>query len=119
MEEIPFERLRVYQGTLEFVKSIYYLCKQFSREEQFALVDQLKRAATSILLNIAESQGRATAKDKAHFLYNSRGSIYEVFSILDIALSLNFITEKEVMICREKPSVILKQLNSLISYYQK
>lgn len=119
METTPFERLRIYQETLEFVKQIYLICKKFPKEETFALIDQLKRAVTSILLNIAEGQGRLSSKDKAHFLYISRGSIYEVMAVLDVALSLGFITQDQLIKLREKLFNILKQLNSLISYYLK
>lgn len=117
METTPFERLRIYQETLEFVKFIYEICKKFPKDEIFALTDQLKRAATSILLNIAEGQGRPTSKDKAHFLYIARGSIYEVMAVLDIARSLGFITQDQLTKLREKLFNILKQLNSLITYY--
>ena len=119
METTPFENLRIYQETLELVKLIYTLCKKFPKEELFALTDQFKRAATSILLNIAESQGRSTNKDKINFLLISRGSIYEVMAILDIAESQLFISSQEKETVRQKLFPILKQLNSLVSYYRR
>lgn len=118
METTPFENLRIYRESLELTKSIYEICKNFPKEELFALTDQLKRATTSILLNIAESQGRFTNKDKINFLLTSRGSIYEVMAILDIAMSQKFISESNRNLSREKLFSILKQLNSLISYYR-
>ena len=118
MEKTPFESLRIYQETLEIIKLVCVLCKKFPREEMFALTDQLKRAITSILLNIAESQGRFTNKDKISFLMNSRGSIYEVMAILDIAYSQEFMNEKDKILIREKLFSILKQLNNLITYYR-
>lgn len=118
MEKTPFEGLRIYQETLGLIKLIYILVKKFPREEMFALTDQLKRAITSVLLNIAESQGRSTNKDKVSFLMNSRGSIYEVMAILDVAQSQEFLSESQKLVIREKLFSILKQLNSLISYYR-
>ena len=118
-ETTPAEKLRIYQETLELVKLIYRLCRKFPKEELFSLTDQLKRAASSILLNIAESQGRSTNKDKISFLMNSRGSIYEVIAILDIAESQLFISSQEKETARQKLFSILKQLNSLISYYRR
>lgn len=117
-ETTPAEKLRIYQETLEFVKLVYKLCRKFPKEELFSLTDQLKRATSSILLNIAESQGRSTNKNKISFLMNSRGSIYEVMAILDIAESQTFISGQERESLREKLFSILKQLNSLISYYR-
>lgn len=118
-ETTPAEKLRIYQETLELVKLIYKLCRKFPKEELFSLTDQLKRATSSILLNIAESQGRSTNKDKVNFLMNSRGSIYEVMAILDIAESQLFILTTEKGSIRERLFSVLKQLNSLISYYRK
>ena len=119
METTPFERLRIYKETLEFIKQVYLLCKTFPKDEIYALIDQLKMSATSILINIAEGQGRLTAKDKAHFLYTARGSIYEVLAILDIAFSQNYLTQHQLEDLRNDLFHILKQLNSLISYYLK
>lgn len=118
MEITPFEKLRIYQESLETVKNVYLVVKKFPKEETYALSDQLRRAASSILLNIAESQGRSTTKDKINFLHTSRGSIYEVMAILDLCQSLGFISPVEKENIRGKLFSILKQLNSLITYYK-
>lgn len=48
-----FEKLRVWQEAMKLVKMVYELCSKLPADERFALVDQLKRASTSIVLNIA------------------------------------------------------------------
>jgi four helix bundle protein len=58
MEKFKFEKLEVYQKTLKFIDKIYSITKKFPKEEMFSLTDQLKRAALSILTNIAEGCGR-------------------------------------------------------------
>ncbi|MBI5466493.1 MAG: four helix bundle protein, partial [Candidatus Kerfeldbacteria bacterium] len=73
---LRFEELIVYQKGLTVVDSIYHLTKSFPREETFLLVSQLRRAAISIVLNIAEGSGR-TKKEFQHFLNTSRTSCYE------------------------------------------
>ena len=55
------------------------------------LVDQLKRASTSILLNFAEGNGKKSMKERQRFFRIAKGSLYEVAAIYDVALSFGFI----------------------------
>ena len=90
-----FRNLNVYTRSKELVKQIYELLKKFPKEEQFALCDQLRRAVISIPSNIAEGSGRQSEKDQAHFYNIAYGSLMEVFSQLDIACDLGYISEEE------------------------
>ena len=90
-----FRNLNVYIKSKELVKKIYELLKKFPREEQFALCDQLRRAVISIPSNIAEGSGRDSQKDQAHFYNIAYGSLLEVFSQLDIACDLGYISQEE------------------------
>ena len=90
-----FRNLNVYIKSKELVKKIYELLKKFPREEQFALSDQLRRAVISIPSNIAEGSGRNSQKDQAHFYNIAYGSLMEVFSQLDIACDLGYISQEE------------------------
>ena len=90
-----FCNLNVYIKSKELVKQIYELLKKFPKEEQFALCDQLRRAVISIPSNIAEGSGRNSQKDQAHFYNIAYGSLMEVFSQLDIACDLGYISQEE------------------------
>lgn len=90
-----FCNLNVYIKSKELVKQVYTLLKQFPREEQYALCDQLRRAVISIPSNIAEGSGRNSQKDQAHFYNIAYGSLMEVFSQLDIACDLGYISQEE------------------------
>lgn len=90
-----FCNLNVYIKSKELVKQVYELLKKFPREEQFALSDQLRRAVISIPSNIAEGSGRNSQKDQAHFYNIAYGSLMEVFSQLDIACDLGYISQEE------------------------
>ena len=90
-----FRNLNVYVKSKELVKKIYELLKKFPREEQFVLSDQLRRAVISIPSNIAEGSGRNSQKDQAHFYNIAYGSLMEVFSQLDIACDLGYISHEE------------------------
>ncbi len=93
-DKFRFEELRVYQEALAFIKFIYELTTNWPKEEIFGLTNQLRRAAVSIALNIAEGSSR-TKKDFRHFLDLSRGSCYECAAISAIVLEREYISASE------------------------
>jgi four helix bundle protein len=84
-------------------------------EEKYNLADQLRRAATSILLNIAEGYGRYHYLDCLRFYYIARGSITEVLSALIVCGELRY-TENEISRQRELCHSALRSLNGYIRY---
>jgi four helix bundle protein len=60
-----------------------------------ALRDQLDRASSSIVLNIAEGTGRRSSRDKAHFFAIARGSAAESAAILDLLLARGFVAASD------------------------
>ena len=88
-----FQNLHVYQDGLTFVDRIYSVTERWPANERFGLIDQLRRAAVSIVLNIAEGSSR-TKKDFGHFIDISRGSCYECVAILTIAHSRKLIMDQ-------------------------
>ena len=80
-----FERLEIWQLAVNFAEAVYELTEKFPKDEIFGLSSQLKRAATSISLNIAEGTGRSSRKDFAHFLDIATGSVFEVVTAVTIA----------------------------------
>jgi four helix bundle protein len=80
----------VWQKSIELVKRVYGLTKSFPREEIYGLTAQLRRAAVSIPANIAEGHARSGRRDYAHFLVIARGSLNEVDTLIELALSLEY-----------------------------
>ena len=110
-----FRNLNVYVKSKELVKQIYELLKKFPREEQFVLSDQLRRAVISIPSNIAEGSGRNSQKDQAHFYNIAYGSLMEVFSQLDIACDLGYISQEEFNQLESLINEEAKMLSGLIA----
>jgi len=84
--EFDFERLEVYQLALEFLDFIFEVCRNISKELQYCLGDNLKRAGISISNNIAEGNGKKSSKEKARYYGTSLDSTQEcinMFIILD------------------------------------
>ena len=95
------------------VKDIYRLTKDFPSEEKFGLISQLQRASISIASNLAEGTSRKTNKDKAHFTTIAFSSAMEVLNQIIISKELNFISEKDYILVREKLEKISNMLNEL------
>jgi len=107
-----FEQLRVYKEALEFVDTIYGVSNHWPKTEQFGLIDQIRRASTSIVLNIAEGSSRSK-KDFSRLLDLSRGSCYEVVAILTIAKNRKYINEKEYLILYDRCEVLSRMISGL------
>lgn len=107
-----FERLLVYQKALEFSHSIYKLTSNWPKSEIFGLTSQIRRAAISIALNIAEGSSRSP-KEFSHFLLISRGSCYECIPILGLALKLKYISQTDYDSCYNEVETIAKMINGL------
>ncbi len=75
---------------MELAFEIYTLSDKFPAKEQYRLVSQLTRAASSVAANIAEGHARATKKDFANFLAIAKGSLMETETFLTLAERLGY-----------------------------
>src|SRR5688572_29766226 len=89
-----FERLEVWHIARELTGDIYKLTESFPSTEKFILVPQIRRAALSIIANIAEGVTRASSKDQAHFTTIAYSSLMELVNHLIISSDVGFIDEK-------------------------
>jgi len=101
-----FEKLEVWQLGMELVNEIYMLSKNFPASEKFTLTSQIKRAAISIPLNIAEESGKRTKKDFRSYVRNAIGSTLEVVTCYKIAIQQNYFTKSQT----EKLNVLLEKI---------
>ncbi len=108
-----FEKLEVWQLARQFRKEVYVITKNFPSEEKFGLTSQLRRAASSIGDNLAEGSGKLTPRDKAHYTTIAFGSSMETVNHLIGALDLEYVSEKDYMLLRNKLEVITRLLTRL------
>ena len=102
-EDFSYRNLRVYKQAKSLVVYVYNLLRFLPKEEQYALCDQLRRAAVSIPSNIAEGMGRSSIKEQIHFIEIAFGSLNEVMCQLELAMELKFITEEQLIPMRYFP----------------
>lgn len=86
-----FTDLNAWKESHQLVLMVYKLIKEFPKEEQFALCDQMRRASISITSNIAEGFGRQTIKEKIQFYYQAQGSLTEIKNQLLTAKDLGYL----------------------------
>lgn len=111
--DYAYKKLQVYSKALDFVTHVYTLLKNFPKEEQYALCDQLRRAAVSVPSNIAEGMGRFSIKERAHFIEIAYGSLLETNCQLEIASKLGYISEKELITIDNECAELARMLSGL------
>ena len=84
------EKLHVYQKALNFIVWLNAILEKV--EKKHAVYNQLDRAATSIVLNIPEGNGKFTSKDRCKYFDISRGSALECAGGLDVLVAKNILS---------------------------
>ena len=77
---------------------VYKITDKFPKSEEFGLKSQMRRAAVSVLSQIAEGYSRKSIKDKKRFLEISTGSLFELESDIEVSNELGFLTESDYQI---------------------
>ncbi|HXK29638.1 MAG TPA: four helix bundle protein [Candidatus Binatia bacterium] len=95
MQVKNFEDLEIWKDARLLTREIYQLTKDTRFSKDFALRDQIRRAAVSIMSNIAEGFERGGNQEFIQFLYVAKASCGEVRSQLYVALDQSYVTEKD------------------------
>lgn len=114
-----FEDLECWKACAEVRRYITGLVKKYPKEEKYALVDDMKRAARSSTHNIAEGFGRFHFQENMQFCRISRGSLYELIDQLITSLDDGYITSEEYDKGRDLISKALPLLNGYIGYLNR
>ena len=108
-----YRDLLIWQKSMVLTKLVYQITYSFPKDEVYGLTSQIRRCAVSIPSNIAEGRGRNSNKEFIRFLQISLGSLYELQTQLELAVSFNYINNIDTI---NKLSVeIEKMINSFIS----
>lgn len=107
-----FEKLEVYSEAKIFAKLVFDTLKYLKIDRE--IERQIKRAAISIVLNIAEGSTRGTKKQFAQFLWISQGSLSEIVAGFDLIVSLCPKQEVSFKKIYNDAEILAKKLNKLI-----
>lgn len=105
-----FRNFPIYPELRKFILECYALADLLPKQEQYGLASQLRRAATSILLNLAEGSMKKSDPEFNRFLMICIGSVSEIVAILDICLDLKYVSPSQHEEFMVKCESIVKQL---------
>ena len=117
MHERPHEKLIAWREAYGLCLKVYKCTTRFPSHEQFALTNQMRRAAYSVPLNIAEGNTKRSSKDKARFFEIARGSLEELHCQCRIAHGLRYLDRAEFTAIDDhlqRVSYLLHRLRSAI-----
>ena len=109
-----FRELKVWEKAHRLALQVYKSTKDFSSDERFGLTVQLRRAAASVPMNIAEGCGSETEGELARFLSMAAGSASEVEYQLLLARDLNYIQDETYRELNQQVIEVKRMLNSFI-----
>jgi four helix bundle protein len=85
------QKLQVYTASREFVLECYQLTKSLPSDEKFGMITQIRRAALSAHLNVAEGSSRKSEVERKRYYEVARGSVIESDAALDVAEDLGYL----------------------------
>jgi four helix bundle protein len=109
-----YKKLEVWKKAHALTIDIYKLSNKFSSEERYGMVSQIRRAAASIPMNIAEGSGSLYEKEFIRFLGIARRSACEVEYQIILCKDLEYVNEIEYTQLSSELKTVSKMLNGLI-----
>jgi four helix bundle protein len=89
--QLNHQKLEVFSASKEFVFECYRISKFLPDEERYNMITQIRRAALSVHLNIAEGCSRKSETERKRYYEIARGSLIEIDAALDIANVLSYL----------------------------
>jgi four helix bundle protein len=112
-----YQNLLAWQRAKALALDVYRCTSGFPKHEMYGLISQMRRAVVSVPSNIAEGKGRYSHRDVVHFLYQARGSLFELETQLAIARDLDYIEQQEFEQLELKIEELSRILNGLINRF--
>jgi four helix bundle protein len=112
--QLNHQKLEVYKASREFVFECYRFTRILPDEEKYAMASQIRRAALSVHLNIAEGASRKSEVERKRFYEIARGSVVEIDAAMDIANDLNYIGKHDTTKLGEKMIAVFKLLSGML-----
>lgn len=94
--KLAHTNLEVYKSSRKLTLEVYRITKQFPEIERYGIVSQLRRAALSIHLNIAEGSSRKSQTERRRYYEIARGSLIEVDTAIGVSFDLSYATFSEL-----------------------
>ena len=117
MSKSRYRDLVVWQRSRKLASDIYRTTQRFPKSEMFGLTQQIRRAALSVVCNIAEGHGRGSPNDIVRFLVIARGSLFEIEAQAILAADLEYLSVEHSDELVTQALDVIRLLNGLIRHY--
>jgi four helix bundle protein len=108
-----FEKLEVWQKSIELTDCVYAFTRQFPTDERFGLTSQMRRSSVSVAANIAEGSGRGSNPDFARFIEISYSSLMELVTEITVAHRQGFLSTPNHNETYDRSEQIARMLSGL------
>lgn len=112
--KLNHQQLDIYSASRKFVLECYRFSKTLPPDEKFGMATQIRRAALSVHLNIAEGCSRKSEVERKRYFEVSRGSLIEIDAALDIAHDLTYMENDGFSILGDAMVTCFKILSRMI-----
>jgi four helix bundle protein len=114
--QLNHQKLEVFKAAKEFTFECYRITKVFPPDERFNMIQQVRRAALSVVLNIAEGASRRSEVERKRYFEISRGSIIEIDAAFDVANKLGYFGENNLTSLGELTNKTFSMLTKMMSH---
>lgn len=111
-----FEDIIAWQKAMELCDNIYKMTNKELFSKDFGLKDQIRRAAVSVVSNIAEGFERESNNQFIYFLVIAKGSAGELRTQIYVAKNQKYITQEEFELLNSKVLEVSKTIGGFVSY---
>jgi four helix bundle protein len=112
--QLNHQNLEAYKAARLLIKECYKITARLPPEERFSLVPQIRRAAISVKLNIAEGSSRKSLVERNRFYEISRGSAVEIDSAFETVIDLEYLKEEAFIDAAKALNSVFALLTKLI-----
>lgn len=114
--QLNHQELNVFQSAKSMSIECYKITKAFPADEKFNMIQQIRRAALSVVLNIAEGSSRKSEGERKRFYEISRGSLIEIDAVFDIANEPGYIASIDCKVLGELIGKTFKMLTGMLQH---
>lgn len=112
--QLAHTKLDISQASKLLTLECYRVSKWLPPEKRYAMSQQIRRAALSVHLNVAEGCSRKSQGERKRFYEIARGSVIEIDTAIDLAVSLNYLTNEKLKAVGKHIISVFKQLTGMI-----
>jgi len=102
MHQRPYQKLIVWKEAHDLTLQIYRITAHFPSEERYGIVSQMRRASTSIPLNIAEGNEKRSRRERACFIERASASAEELHYACVLSQDLKYMSKEEFLECDDR-----------------